>query len=281
MKKPKRPTGEYASSRPTNFFDLSGKNIILTGGLGFLGRSYIKDFVASGANVHVIDLIPGSQGVALVKMFNTQKGYGAAFYYRADVTNKNQLESVRKKILADFKSIDVLINNAALNNPNVKKTRSYSSDFENFSLDLWNKEMAVNLTGAMLCCQVFGRVMKHGASIINISSTYGVVGPDQRIYSRGMFKPVSYSVTKGALVALTKYLATYWGKKSIRVNCVVFGGVEADLSKEFIKNYSSRVPLGRMAKSGEYNGILIFLASDRSSYSTGAVYTLDGGWTAW
>lgn len=263
------------------FFDISDKNVILTGGLGFLGLSYVKDFIANGAIVHVLDIMPAAQSLATLRPIEKAGYSGKVLYYRTDITKINQLNLVKKKILNKFGSIDVLINNAALNNPGLKKSESYSSDFENFPLKLWNKELAVNLTGAMLCCQVLGGAMKSGGSVINISSVYGIVGPDQRIYPKGVIKPVSYSVTKGALVALTRYLATYWGKKNIRVNCVIFGGVENNQSRLFRKQYSFRVPLGRMARIDECSGLLIFLSSDRSSYSNGAIYVVDGGWTAW
>jgi NAD(P)-dependent dehydrogenase (short-subunit alcohol dehydrogenase family) len=141
--------------------------------------------------------------------------------------------------------------------------------------------MRINVTGAMLCCQIFGSVMPPGGSIINIASIYGLVAPDQRLYRRGFIKPAVYGASKGAIIALTKYLAAYWGGQSIRVNCLVPGGVFNGQDSAFVKRYAARVPLGRLAKPNEFNGIIIYLASNASSYSTGATFVIDGGWTAW
>jgi len=132
----------------------------------------------------------------------------------------------------------------------------------------------------MLCCQVFGSLMKANSSIINIASIYGVVAPDQSIYPAGFTKPATYGVTKAGVIQLTRYLAAYWGQKQIRVNCLVCGGVENNQSIDFIKKYSAKTPLGRMARASDFIGILLYLASDQSGYTTGSVLTIDGGWTA-
>lgn len=259
------------------YFDISGKVIILTGGMGMLGKVYAKSMASCGSQVILLDIISEQQAAAYIK--STGKYGKNIHYYKTDISRKEELIGVRNKILKKFGKIDGLINNAAITAraENLKKT----DRFEDFELSRWNKDIAVNVTGTMLCCQIFGSKMKEGSSIINISSTYGIVGPDQRIYPNGIFKPVSYSVSKGAVVALTKYLATTWGPKQIRVNCVVPGGVQEKQSKDFIKHYSYRTPLGRMAKPEEYVGLIIYLISSSSSYCTGGIFVQDGGWTAW
>ena len=159
--------------------------------------------------------------------------------------------------------------------------------FEEFELELWNKVVSVNLTGIFLCSQIFGKIMakqKTENTIVNISSIYGINGADQRIYGNSKLNsPPSYAATKGAVVNFTKYLAAYWHKKNIRVNTMTLGGVEdkSYMNKKFISNYSEKTMLGRMAKSDEYNGGLVFLLSGASSYMTGANLILDGGWSAW
>ena len=260
-----------------NYFNISGKVVILTGGMGVLGKVYAKAMASCGSQVILLDIIPEQQATNYIKSVGK---YGKNIhYYKADISQKNELLSVRSNILKKFGKIDALINNAAITAraENLKKT----DQFEDFELSRWNKDMEVNVTGTSLCGQFFGSKMPEGSAVINISSTYGIVGPDQRIYPKGIFKPVSYSVSKGAVVALTKYLATTWGPKQIRVNCIVPGGVQEKQSKEFVKNYSLRTPLGRMARPEEYVGLIIYLISDSSSYCTGGVFTQDGGWTAW
>ncbi len=158
--------------------------------------------------------------------------------------------------------------------------------FENFPIKIWQKSIDVNLTGVFFCSQAFGKIMvKQGKGVIvNIASTYGLVGADQRIYGKsGLNLPISYAATKGAIVNLTRYLAAYWSKKNIRVNTLSPGGVldSTYQDKKFIKKYSERTILGRMARKDEYNGAMLFLISDASSYMTGANLIVDGGWTAW
>ena len=158
--------------------------------------------------------------------------------------------------------------------------------FEEFPLDLWNQTLSVNLTGVFLCSQEFGRAMtKRGKGVIvNIASHYGLVGADQRIYgSSKLNSPVSYATSKGGIVNLTKYLAAYWHSKNVRVNTLTLGGVQDNSyqNKEFIKNYSKKTILGRMAKKEDYKGAILFLISDASSYMTGSNLIIDGGWTAW
>jgi 2-deoxy-D-gluconate 3-dehydrogenase len=167
------------------------------------------------------------------------------------------------------------------------QAEQHSQTFEDFPLEDWNQALGVNLTGSFLACQAVAGPMRHqgSGSIVNICSTYGLVGPDQRIYQRAgeapRYKPVYYSVTKAGILGLTRYLATYFAGTNIRVNALTPGGVYNDHDDEFVRNYSARTVLGRMARKDEMNGALLFLASDASSYMTGANLVVDGGWTAW
>jgi 2-deoxy-D-gluconate 3-dehydrogenase len=193
-----------------------------------------------------------------------------------------------KAALEKFGTIDILVNSAALD-PKFDKSGigKHNSAFEEYPLAAWEAAVRVNLTGAFLCSQVAAKAMlkQGGGVIINICSTYGLGGPDQRIYVRKdqatQYKPVDYTVTKAGILGLTKYLATYYGDKNIRVNALSPGGVFNQHDEEFVKAYSSRTVLGRMARPDEMNGALLFLASDASSYMTGANLIVDGGWTAW
>lgn len=265
----------------SKLFDLKGKNIILTGGLGLLGKGFAKSLLEHGAKLIVLDVVAADEGKNVLRSFLDDRLIRKVKYLQADITDKEGLEKIRDLIARRLGGIDVLINNAALN-PAVKKNAAVSDNaFENFSLEVWQKSLDVNLTGTMLCCQVFGSVMKEGSSIVNLASLYAVRAPDQRIYSNGFIKPVDYTVTKGAVIALTKYLAVYWAKKGIRVNSIAPGGVLADQDENFIKNYSNRVPMGRMCQAEELHGALIYLCSDASTYTTGVNLMVDGGATSW
>jgi NAD(P)-dependent dehydrogenase (short-subunit alcohol dehydrogenase family) len=182
----------------------------------------------------------------------------------------------------------VLVNNAALDSPPDAPAGS-NGPVEEYPLDLWRQVLDVNVTGVFVCCQTIGARMAEAGrgSIINIASIYGLVSPDQRLYDyrrqRGetFFKPAAYSASKSALLNLTRYLATYWAPRNVRVNTVTFAGVFNNQDARSLEAYTARVPLGRMAREDEYNGAIVFLASDASSYMTGANVVLDGGYTAW
>ncbi len=205
-----------------------------------------------------------------------------------DITSPNSVTALVQACLSAFGRLDILVNSAALD-PKFDREHSDrpAGAFEDFPLEAWNAALAVNLTGSFLCAQAATPPMlaQGGGSIINLCSTYGLVGPDQRIYQRpgeaARFKPVYYSVTKAGMLGLTRYLATYYGDRGIRVNALTPGGVFNDHDEEFVRNYSARTVLGRMARKDEMNGALLFLASDASSYMTGANLVVDGGWTAW
>lgn len=269
----------------SSLFDLTDKNIVITGSAGLLGSQYAYTLSEAGANVILID-VNKRENIKLEK-FLKQKFHTEAKSYTGDISKKSELVEMKRKILDDFKTVYGLVNNAAYTAKGSRKESvKYASSFEEFPFELWTKSIDINLTGVFLCCQEFGKIMlkqKNGV-IVNISSTYGLVGSDQRIYGETKLNtPISYASTKGAIVNLTRYLAAYWHGKNIRVNTLTPGGVidESYQSKKFIKKYSEKTILGRMARSDEYNGALLFLMSDASSYMTGANLVIDGGWTAW
>ena len=269
-----------------SLFDLENKNIVITGSAGLLGSQYAQTLREYGANLILIDLDEKNNNKLKNKLesFSNNK----IFCYKSDITDIEDVQLLSKQIKKDFNRIDGLINNAAFTTKaavNESKIK-YSTPFENFSFDIWQKSLAINLTGVYLCSQEFGKIMskqKKGV-IINISSIYGMVGADQRIYGNNKLNlPVSYAASKGAILNLTRYLAAYWHGQNIRVNTLTLGGVQDTRyqDKKFIEKYSEKTILGRMAKKHEYNGAILFLMSDASSYMTGSNLIVDGGWTAW
>jgi len=269
----------------SKLFDVQNRNIVITGSSGLLGSQYANTLSAAGANVILVDL----ESKKNKKLENSLvKKYGnKARSYTSDISNLQEIKKLTKNVLRDFKRIDGLINNAAFTSKGAKEESDnpYGS-FENFPMKIWQKSIDINLTGVFFCSQAFGKIMaKQGKGVIvNIASNYGLVGADQRIYGKsGLNLPISYAATKGAVVNMTRYLAAYWNGKGIRVNTLSPGGVldTTYQDKKFIKKYSERTILGRMAKKDEYNGAILFLISDASSYMTGANLIVDGGWTAW
>jgi len=257
---------------------MSDRVVVLTGAGGLLGSQYAEGLSQSGANVVLAD-IDFSRCKKLANELS-KKYHVKSFPIKVDISNKKSVQNMVKQILQKYSRIDVLINNAAYQgNDKIRKTK-----FIDLPLSIWDKAISVNLTGMFLCCQEIGKVMEkqnHGV-IINISSTYGIVAPDQRIYGNsGQNAAVFYSVTKSAVLNLTRYLASYWQGKGIRVNTLTPGGVEKGQEPKFVKNYSEKTMLGRMAKKDEYVGAILFLSSDASSYMTGSNLIVDGGWTAW
>ncbi len=269
-----------------NLFSVNDSVVVITGGLGQLGRRYTQTLMARGARVAIFDV--GVEETRLPPDLHSAREGGRLFVLEADVTDRGSLEAALGSVEGEWGIPDGLINNAALDSPPDAPIEE-NGPFETYPLESWDAVMGVNTTGVMLACQVFGGRMAAAGkgSIVNIGSTYGVVSPDQNVYEyrrrRGetFYKPVAYSASKSALYNLTRYLATYWGPKGVRVNIVTFGGVAAGQDAEFVAEYERRVPLGRMAEEDDYDGAVVFLLSDASRYMTGADLVIDGGWTAW
>jgi NAD(P)-dependent dehydrogenase (short-subunit alcohol dehydrogenase family) len=271
-----------------NIFDkfrMEGQAAVVTGGAGLLGREFSKTLAQAGAGVVVADLnVEAANAVAeeLQKVGLKAIGVGV------DVTDK---DSVHQMVLASIKEygrLDALVCSAAMDPKfDSQHAGQHRNTFEDYPVEAWRQALDVNLTGMFLCAQaaVIPMLKQDHGSIINICSTYGLVGPDQRIYIKPgqpqQYKPVFYSVTKSGVLGLTKYLATYYAGRNIRTNALTPGGVYNNHDETFVQNYSSRTVLGRMAHKDEMSGALLFLASDASSYMTGSNLVVDGGWTAW
>jgi NAD(P)-dependent dehydrogenase (short-subunit alcohol dehydrogenase family) len=265
-----------------DLFSLKNKTAIVTGALGLIGKKHCEALAMAGANVVVADVNEAKSQEFAATLDGNHIGIGV------DVTSQDSLKAARDKVVAKYGSIDILVNNAAINdmfeNPAMAKDLSA---FENYPLDAFQKSIDVNITGVFLCSQILGTVMAEQGfgSIINVASTYGMVGPDQSIYrnecgEQTFYKSAAYPVTKGAVINFTRFLAAYWGEKGVRVNTLSPGGVENSQNEFFVSNYSAKTLLGRMAQPTDYQGALIFLASDASAYMTGANLVVDGGWTA-
>lgn len=265
-----------------DLFRIDNKVVVLTGGCGKLGRHYTSALVDAGARVAVFDVTPFS--CSDVGDLDAER----ILSIEADVTNRNSLEAGLNAVIAKWGVPHALINNAALDSPPDAPIEE-TGPFESYPESSWDRVMDVNTKGVFFCCQVIGGAMAQAGrgSIVNISSIYGLVSPDQRIYDyrrasgEAFFKPVAYSVSKSSLLNLTRYLATYWAGKNVRVNTLTLAGVFHNQDPQFLKNYIARVPLGRMAEAHDYVGAIVFLVSDASAYMTGANMIIDGGWTAW
>jgi NAD(P)-dependent dehydrogenase (short-subunit alcohol dehydrogenase family) len=271
------------TKKSLELFSLKNKVAIVTGALGLIGKNHCYALAEAGANIVVCDLDENKCKKFAISL--PSKSIGVC----VDITKKSSVENLKSKALKEFGKIDILVNNGAINdmfeNP---KTASEFSMFENYPIDMWQKSIDVNLTGTFLCSQIIGsELAKAGkGSIINIASTYGMVGPDQSIYKKpdgtqSFYKSPAYPATKGAIINFTRFLAAYWGNKGVRVNTLSPGGVENNQDEYFINNYSAKTMLGSMAAPDDYKGAIVFLASDASSYMTGTNLVVDGGWTAW
>ena len=276
-------------TRTLDQFSLDGRVALVTGGAGLLGAEFCRTLAEAGSAVVVVDW--NADGAASVADSLTQSGY-QALAAPADITRPESVAALVEKALAAFGQLDVLVNSAALDpkfDPDAAARGIPSGSFEDYPLEQWNAALDVNLTGMFLVTQACVRPMLAGGrkgSIVNICSTYGLNGPDQRIYrkkdgSPPAYKPVYYSVTKAGVLGFTKYLAAYFAGTEIRVNALTPGGVFNNHDEAFVESYSAKAILGRMARKDEMNGALLFLASDASSYMTGGNLVVDGGWTAW
>lgn len=251
--------------------------VVLTGGGGIIGRAMTVELVRHGHTVAVVD-----RDLALARAAADLAG-DTAVPFECDISIKSQLAELADRVVADVGNVGALICNAAT------KSDNFFEAYADFPLEDWNQVLATNLTGPMLCAQVFGPPMaRAGAgSIVNVLSVYGIVAPDQRIYEgseyegRAINTPAVYSASKAGLWGLTKYLASYWGGAGVRVNAVTPGGVFSGQNDTFVSNYSRRTMMGRMANAEEIAAAAEFLVSDRSSYITGQNIVVDGGLTAW
>lgn len=276
-------------SKLDDLFRLNGKVIIVTGAAGLLGQKHAEAIAAYGGTPVLLDLT-GEAVENLAGKLNSKYNVDATGY-AVDITDELQIKNNCEVIKSKFGKIDGLVNNAA-NNPKVENNSDKNfSRLENFPVNIWEQDIAVGLTGSFLCAKHYGfeiSLNPSGGSIVNISSDLGLMAPDQRLYAKPDLaenlqpvKPVTYSVVKTALIGLTRYLATYWSEKNVRCNAMCPGGVENGQPLDFINDVSTRIPMNRLAQADEYQGTLLWMLSDASSYLNGAIVPVDGGRTAW
>lgn len=271
-------------------FMITDKVCVITGGAGLMGDSHARAVISGGGIAALIDISDDRLEVERTRLSQSFENPRIELY-KADITDRDQMEYVKADLVSKYGHIDILINNAA-NNPKVegKSANMDAIRFDNLPMDIWQDDLAVGLTGAFLCTQVFGKQMADQKSgvILNISSDLGVIAPDQRIYRKDgvpdeqqTVKPVTYSVIKHGLIGLTKYTATYWAKDGVRCNAICPAGIENGQDSEFISKLTDLVPMGRMAAKDEYQSTVLYLISDASAYMTGATVIVDGGRTCW
>jgi NAD(P)-dependent dehydrogenase (short-subunit alcohol dehydrogenase family) len=274
--------------RPNELFDLTGRVVVITGGAGLLGQRHGEAVADAGG-------IPVLADTRTDHLDLDRAGFADRFGSQAaiigvDVTDPRSVEALLEAVLSRYGRADVLINNAA-NNPKMDAGSDVEfSRLESFTLAQWQADLAVGLTGAFLCSRVIGGEMARRGSgvIVNVASDLALIAPDQRLYRKAGLpeelqpvKPITYSVVKSGLLGLTRYLATYWATSGVRVNAISPGGVYTDQPDDFVQRLSDLIPLGRMARADEYEGAILFLCSDASSYMTGANLIVDGGRTCW
>ncbi len=272
-----------------DLFTLKNKIIIVTGASGLLGREHVKAILIAGGTPILLDLnqnVIDKQVEELKLIYKTEIGG-----YAVDITKEEQVKVNCLELMKKYGKIDGLVNNAA-NNPKVEESEEVNfSRLENFSVETWTKDLDVALKGTFLCLKYYGFQISNnieGGSIVNISSDLGLIAPDQRLYYKAGLKeslqpvkPITYSVVKTGVIGLTKYISTYWAEKNVRCNAICPGGVENNQTSDFVEKLIERIPMRRMAKQNEYQGVLIFLLSSASSYINGAIISADGGRTAW
>jgi len=272
-----------------DLFSLENKIIVVTGAAGLLGRKHAEAIAAFGGTPILLDLSLDAVE-ALAGTLNDKYNVGA-IGKSVDICDESKIKNNADWLISQYGKIDGLVNNAA-NNPKVEdSTDKNFSRLENFPLEIWNMDIAVGLTGAYLCAKHYGSAIsrnENGGSILNISSDLGLIAPDQRLYRKDGLpeklqnvKPVTYSVVKSGLIGLTRYLATYWPEKNVRCNAICPGGVENGQPEEFLTQVNKRIPMGRLAKPDEYQGTIVWMLSDASSYLNGSIIAVDGGRTTW
>ncbi len=268
-------------------FDLSGRVAVITGGAGLLGVKH-AEAVAEMGGIPVLADVDAKRAKALAAEL-AEKFRVPATGQGVDITKPASVKKLRDALLRQHGRIDILINNAA-RNPKVEGGGMAWSRLENYPLGQWELDLAVGLTGALVCSQILGAEMARAGRgvILNVASDLGVIAPDQRIYRRSGLrdeeqpaKPVSYSVVKHGLIGLTKYLATYWAEQGVRANSISPGGVANGQDQAFVRKLTGLIPLGRMARADEYQAAVVFLVSDASQYMTGANLVMDGGRSTW
>jgi len=271
-------------------FDLTGRKAVITGGAGFLGIQFAEAIAEMGGKSLLIDINEKQLSEAGKKLNNS--GYDNFHTYALDITDENKCKEIYELIWQENHGIDILINSAAITKAGIEDLNSdFFVPFEDTDQNLWEAGMKVNLTATQLSCKIIGKKMaaKATGSIINIASDIGVISPNQNIYKPDNHgyegvdfnSPAFYAVSKAGIIHLTKYLATYWAKKNVRVNCISPAGVYRDHDSSFVKKLSEQIPMGRMALPNEFKGAIIFLASDASSFVTGHNLLIDGGRTIW
>jgi NAD(P)-dependent dehydrogenase (short-subunit alcohol dehydrogenase family) len=269
-------------------FDLTGRVAVITGGAGLLGPRHANAIASAGGTPVLVDL---HRERAESQAADLERTHGVpAMGIGVDITDQRAVEQMLAQVLSRFGRVDILVNNAA-NNPKVEDAAQVAfSRLESFPLQQWDADIAVGLTGAFLCSQIVGRELarRGRGTIVNISSEYGMIAPDQRLYrqegvpeDQQPVKPVTYTVVKAGIMGLTSYLATYWATQGVRCNTLTVGGVFNGQPEEFVARAASRIPMARMANKDEYEGAIVFLCSDASSFMTGANLVVDGGKTCW
>lgn len=262
-----------------NRFDLSGKTIAVTGAAGILGEHFCRELLADGARIVAIDASQDALNRLEAKLGEPER----LSLHCVDIRDRTAVQGVREAAEAKFGPVDGLLNNAASKSPN------FFEPFETFPVEDWDHVMSVNLTGAMVCAQVFGGEMarRGRGSVVNVLSIYGIAAPDQRIYEgseylgRAINTPAIYSASKAGLWGLTAYLSAYWGKQGVRVNALTPGGIYSGQNQTFVDRYSQRVPMERMGSPLDLCGALTYLMSDAAGYVTGQNIVVDGGLTVW
>ena len=256
-----------------NLFSLQDKVAVVTGGAGLIGKELIRGLAEAGATC-ILAEIDENRGEKVAEELKRRK-LNVIFRY-LDITKEKSVSGLIKFIDKKFGRIDIWVNSA------YPKTKDWQAKFEDIKFASWKKNIDMHLNGYFICCQKIAEYMKKkkSGSVINFASIYGIAGPDFSIYKNTkMTMPAPYSAIKGGIITFTRYLASYYGKYNIRINCVSPGGVWDKQPNIFVKRHIEKIPLKRMANKEDIVGAIIFLASDAASYVTGHNLVIDGGWS--